>query len=110
MRYDAPLQMPYSNRLLADIAAMPNTQVVALSSARNAWDFDAWIGNKIRVETRMRDQGWCMTINYTVMMAGQQSQVYGLVVPEPQFGVQTDPLCVDQAATALYANMARQGL
>jgi hypothetical protein len=102
--------LPFTNRFLADLAAMPNTQVVYLGKADNAFLFNAWRGNKLRVATWLHGDRACMAITYWVTQLGVQQGVFGLVVPPLPAGIEPDAACVDRAATDFYVALVAQGL
>ena len=110
MRGDPLLLAPFTNRFLADLAAMPHTQVVYLGSDENAFLFNAATLPRLRTWTWLRGEGNCMEITYSVIVTGQQTGTYGLVIPALPAGPEPDAACVDRAATELYAALARQGL
>ena len=91
MRGDPELQLPYTNRFIADLAAMPSVQLTYLGSERNRFAFNAWTGDKVLVATWLRGEGNCMNITYTIFASGQQQAVFGEVVrpmlagTEPEF-------------------------
>ena len=58
--------LPYTNRFLADLAAMPNTLVVYLGPERNGFLFAADAARKLRVAPILHGEGNCMTFTYTV--------------------------------------------
>src|SRR3954452_11310224 len=49
VRDDPGLQLPYTNRMIEDLAAMPNVQVVFVGDSRNAAPFASWRGGKLLV-------------------------------------------------------------
>lgn len=106
-----PLPMlPWTNRFLADLAAMPNTQVVYVGTAENAFLFQAWRGNRLRVMTSLRTQQSCMAITYRVVEFGQIEATFGLLVPPLAAGTEPNSACVDRAASDFYAALVVQGL
>lgn len=46
MRGDAGPQLPYTNRFIADLSAMPNVQIVYAGNERNNYLFSAWTGSR----------------------------------------------------------------
>jgi hypothetical protein len=44
MHDDPEPQLPFTNRFIADLAAMPRTQVVFVGTDRNSFAFNAWSG------------------------------------------------------------------
>ncbi|HST75753.1 MAG TPA: hypothetical protein VLJ20_10315 [Acetobacteraceae bacterium] len=102
--------LPYTNRFLADLAAMPNTLVVYLGPGRNGFLFEAEAVRKLRVAPILHGEGNCMTFTYTVYREGQQQATFGLAVPALVAGVESDPACVDRAASEFYWSLVRQGL
>jgi hypothetical protein len=116
MANDAPPLLPFTNRFLADLAAMPNTQVVYLGAPENAFLFNAWRGNRLRVAPWLRSEGGlrsertCMSMTYWITQAGQSQDTFGLVVPKLPAGSEPDSACVDRAASDFYAALVVQGL
>ena len=110
MQGDPLPQLPFTNRFIADLAAMPNIQVVYLGNPENAGLFASWSGNRLDVSPMLRAERSCMTLTYTIFQAGQQQSVYGLIIPVPQAGNEPDSACVDRAAGAFYQALAVQGL
>ncbi len=110
VRGDVLPVLPYTNRFLADLAAMPNTQVVYLGTERNGFLFDADRFRKLRVAPWLHGEGNCMTLTYTVYRAGQQQGTFGLAVPALAAGNEPDSACVDRAASNFYWSLVRQGL
>jgi hypothetical protein len=110
VRGDVLPVLPYTNRFLADLAAMPNTLVVYLGPERNGFLFAADPVRKLRVAPILHGEGNCMTFTYTVYREGQQQATYGLAVPALAAGVESDPACVDRAASEFYWSLVRQGL
>jgi hypothetical protein len=110
MANDAPLVLPFTNRFLADLAAMPNTQVVYVGTPENAFLFDAWRGNRLRVAPWLHSERSCMSMTYWVTQAGQSQGTFGLVVPSLPAGLEPDSACVDRAAGDFYAALVVQGL
>ncbi len=110
MRDDSLLMMPFTNRLLAALAGMPNTQVVFVGGGRNDPLFSAYAGNKLRVYPWLRGEGDCMQFSYSVFQAGQQVATYSLVVPALAAGEEPDSACVDRAASGFYQALAVQGM
>lgn len=110
MRDDSLLMMPFTNRLLATLAAMPKTQLIFLAAGRNDPLFAAYAGNKLRVYPWLRGEGNCMEFSYTVFQAGLQEATYSVVVPALAAGTEPDSACVDRAAGSFYQALALQGL
>ena len=110
MRADPEPQLPFTNRFIADLSAMPNVQVVFLGSDRNSFAFNGWSGGKVLVSPWLHGDGNCMTLTYTIFQAGEQQAVFGLVVPPTPVGAEPDSACVDRAATQFYQALVRQGL
>lgn len=110
MRGDPEPQLPFTNQFIADLAAMPNVQVVFLGSDRNNFAFHAWSGDKLRVSPWLHGEGNCMNLTYTIVQSGQQQAVFGQVVPLLPAGVEPDSACVDRAAGEFYQTLAKQGL
>jgi hypothetical protein len=110
MRGDPEPQLPFTNRLIADLAAMPSVQVVYVGDMRARYAFDQWSQGKVLVSTWLHAEGSCMNITYTLFEAGQQQGVFGLIVPAMPAGVEPDAACVDRAAAQFYRTLANQGL
>ena len=110
MHADPEPQLPFTNRFIADLSAMPNVQLVFLGSDRNSFLFNAWSGGKVRVSPWLHGEGNCMTFTYTIFQSGEQQTVFGLVVPPTPVGAEPDSACVDRAATQFYQALVRQGL
>jgi hypothetical protein len=110
MRVDPEPQLPFTNRFIADLSAMPNVQVVFLGSDRNSFLFNGWSGGKVLVSPWLHGEGNCMTLTYTIFQAGEQQGVFGLVIPPMPAGVEPDSACVDRAVTQFYQSLVRQGL
>jgi hypothetical protein len=110
MHADPEPQLPFTNRFIVDLSAMPNVQVVFLGSDRNSFLFNGWSGGKVGVSPWLHGEGNCMTLTYTIFQAGEQQGVFGLVIPPVPAGVEPDPACVDRAATQFYQALVRQGL
>ena len=108
MRDDVPPTLPFTNRLLADFAAMPNTQVVYLGTAQNEFLFSAYRGNKLRLGAWLHGGGACMTATYTIYQSGVQMDRLGLVVPKLQAGAEPYSACVDRFATDFYQALVLQ--
>ena len=107
---DSLLMMPFTNRFLERLAAMPNTQVIFVGAPRNEPLFSAFPGNKLRVHSWLRGEGNCMEFTYTVFQSGQREATYSRVVPALPAGEEPDSACVDRAVTSLYQALATQGL
>jgi hypothetical protein len=101
--------LPFTNRLLDGLAAMPGVRVVYLGAPRNAWPFDAEEAWRIRLSPWLHGEGYCMTAQYTTYAAGQQQGVYGIITPRLSVGSETDLECVDRFATDFYRALVRQG-
>jgi hypothetical protein len=110
MRGDPEPQLPYTNRMIADLAAMPNVQVVYIGEGRNRPLFASWQGDKLTVSPWLHGEGNCMTFTYAIQQAGQQGALFGLTIPRPPAGVEPESACVDRAATQFYQALAIQGL
>lgn len=110
MRNDPVLLAPFTNRLLAELAAMPQVQVVFVGAERNDQMFAAYTGNKLRVYSALRTENGCMEFSYSVFRSGQQVVTYGLVVPALPAGPEPNSACVDRAAAYFYQSMASEGL
>lgn len=110
MRGDPEPQLPYTNRMIAVLAAMPNVQVVYIGEGRNGPLFASWQGDKLKVSPWLHGEGNCMNITYTILQTGQQQAVFGLMIPPLAAGVEPDSTCVDRAATQFYQALAIQGL
>lgn len=110
MRLDPEPQLPFTNRFIADLSAMPNAQVVFLGSDRNSFLFSGWSGGKVLVSPWLHGEGNCMTLTYTIFQTGEQQAVFGLVIPPLPAGVEPDSACVDRAATQFYQALVKQGL
>lgn len=110
MRGDVLPVLPYTNRFLADLAAMPNTRVVYLGTERNGFLFDADRAAKLRVAPWLHGEGNCMTLTYTVYRSGERQSAFGMAVSALAAGDEPDPACVDRAASGFYQSLVRQGL
>ena len=110
MRNDPLLLAPFTNRFLADLAAMPMVQVVFVGADRNDQMFSAYSGSKLRVYPALRTGNGCMELSYSVFQAGQLVVTYGLVVPPLPAGPEPNSACVDRAAASFYQSMASEGL
>ena len=110
MKGDPLLLQPLTNRFMADLAAMPQAQVVYLGVELNSFRFNAYAADKLRVYPALRAEGNCMEFTYIIYRAGQQDRTYGLVVPALAAGPEPDPDCVDRAATGFYQALTQQGL
>jgi hypothetical protein len=110
MQDDPGPRLPFTNRLIADLAGMPNARVVFLGPDRNNTPFEAWQGPKLRVAPWLHGEQHCMNFAYTIFAAGQQKAALGLIVPLLPAGVEPDSACIDRAATAFYQALAIQGL
>ena len=110
MQGDPLPQLPYTNRFIADLAAMPKVQVVYLGAPETAGLFASWSAGRLVVAPRLRAERSCMTVTYTIFQSGEQQGVFGLIIPPPPAGVEADPVCVDRAAGAFYQALVVQGL
>jgi hypothetical protein len=110
MRDDPAPQLPFTNRLIDDLSAMPKTQVVFLDKGRNSTLFNEWSGGKVLVSPWLHGQGSCMSVTYTIFRSGQQQAVFGLVVAPIPAGVEPNSACVDRAAGQFYQALVIQGL
>ena len=110
MRDDPLLLAPYTNRLIADLAAQPNVRVISLASEPNGFLFNTVGAPKLRVMAWLRGEGQCMQFSYSVVSAGQQMATFGLTVPPLPAGPEPDSACVDRAVTELYRALVLQGL
>jgi hypothetical protein len=110
MQGDPMPRLPFTNRLIADVAAMPKTQVVFLGMQDNSFLFDAWQGPKLRIAPWLHGEGNCMNLSYTIFDAGQQQGLFGLIIAPLPAGVEPDSACVDRAASQFYQALILQGL
>ncbi len=110
MRDDPGLQLPYTNRMIEDLAAMPNVQVVFVGDARNSALFASWQGGKLWVSPWLHGEGNCMNITYTILQSGQAQPAFGLAIAPLPAGQEPDSACVDRATTQFYRALAIQGL
>ena len=110
MRGDVEPQLPYTNRFIAELAAMPSVQVVYVGDERGGHAFSAWGGSKLLVSPWLHGESNCMNITYTIFEAGQQQGVFGLAVARMPAGIEPDPACVDRAAAEFYRTLVVQGL
>ena len=110
MQGDPLPQLPYTNRFIADLAAMPKVQVVYIGAPETAGLFASWSAGRLVVAPRLRAERSCMTVTYTIFQSGEQQGVFGLIIPPPPAGVESDPACVDRAAGAFYQALVVQGL
>jgi len=110
MRNDPAPQLPFTNRFIADLAAMPQVQVVFVGNERNSFLFSNWSGGKVLVSPWLRGQDNCMNLTYTIFQSGQQQAVFGLVIPPTPAGTEPDSACVDRAAGQFYQALVMQGL
>jgi hypothetical protein len=110
MRGDAGLELPFTNRFITDLSAMPKAQVVFLGSDRNSFLFNAWSGGKVLVSPWLHHEGTCMKLTYTIYRSGQQQAVFGLLIAPVPAGAEPDAACVDRAAGQFYQALAAQGL
>ena len=110
MRGDPAPQLPFTNRFIADLSAMPNVQVVYLGEERNSFLFNAWTGEKVLVSPWLHGEGNCMNLTYTIFQSGQKQAVLGLVVAPMPAGNEPDSACVDRAVTQFYQALVTQRL
>jgi hypothetical protein len=110
MADDPGPRLPMTNRMIADLAAMPMAQVVFLGVAKNDFQFSAWQGPKLRVVPWLHGENHCMNISYTLFDQGHQQGLFGLVVAPLPAGVEPDSACVDRAASQFYQALVVQGL
>lgn len=110
MRGDPAPQLPYTNRFIADLSAMPNVQVVYVGNERNNYLFSAWKGDKVLIAPWLRAEGNCMNLTYTVFQSGEREAVLGLVVTAMPAGTEPDSACVDRAAAQFYQALVTQRL
>jgi hypothetical protein len=110
MRDDPGPQLPFTNRFIADLSAMPKAQVVFLDGPRNSTLFNEWSGGKVLVSPLLHSQGSCMNLTFTIFRSGQPQEVFGLVVAPIPAGVEPISACVDRAAGQLYQALVTQGL
>jgi hypothetical protein len=110
MTDDPEFRLPYTNRMIADVAAMPMAQVVFLGVSKNDYQFSAWQGPKLRVVPWLHAENHCMNINYTVFDHGRQQGLFGLVIAALPAGIEPDSACVDRAASQFYQALVVQGL
>ena len=110
MRDDAGPQLPFTNRFIADLSAMPKLNVVYVNDDRNSFLFNTSRDEKVLISPWLHGEGHCMNLTYTVYQSGQQRAVFGLVVPRLLAGVEPDSVCVDRAAAQLYSAMVAQGM
>jgi hypothetical protein len=110
MHDDPEPQLPFTNRFIADLAAMPRTRVVFVGTDRNSFAFNAWSADKVLVSPWLHAEGNCMNVTYTIFQSGQQQAAFGTVVAALPAGVEPDSACVDRAAAQLYRTLVIQGL
>jgi hypothetical protein len=110
MRGDPLPQLPYTNRFIADLSAMPNVQVVYVGDERNSFLFNAWRGEKVLLSPWLHGEGNCMNLTYTVFQSGEKQAVLGLIVAPMAAGTEPDSACVDRAATQFYQALVLQRL
>jgi hypothetical protein len=110
MRGDPAEQLPYTNRFIADLSAMPNVQVVYVGNDRNNFLFNSWQGEKVLISPWLRAEGNCMNLTYTVFQYGEKRAVFGLVVATLPAGIEPDSACVDRAVTQFYQALVTQRL
>ncbi len=98
-----------TERLLVDLAALPNTMVVDLGPTRNQYGFAAEGGAKLRLMTTSLAGPFCLDIRTTLFRFGHLDGHSGLLIrAEPGHPTPTD--CIDLAATQIYDELVRQGL
>jgi len=107
---DAEPRLPFTNRFIVDLSAMPNVSVSGLVARQDASAFQVAQGGKLSVAPVLHADGHCMDFSYTVMQEGQQQAVFGLVVPLLPAGTEPSSACVDRAATAFYQALVLQEL
>jgi len=107
---DPEPQLPFTNRFIADLAAMPKAQVVFLDGVRNSTLFNEWSGGKVLVSPWLHGPDSCMNLTYSIFRSGQQQAVFGLVVAPMPAGVEPASACVDRAAGQFYQALVIQGL
>ncbi len=110
MRGDPEQQLPFTNRFIADLAAMPQVQVVFVGNDRNGFLFNAWSGGKVLVSPWLHGEGNCMNLTYTIFQSGEQQAVFGVVIGTMPAGTEPDSACVDRAAAQFYRTLVIQGL
>jgi hypothetical protein len=110
MAGDPAPQLPFTNRMIADLAAMPNVQVVYADDYRNAPLFQSWQGGKVLVSPWLHAEGNCMNITYTIFQQGEREAVFGLAISPTPAGQEPDSACVDRATTQFYQALVIQGL
>jgi len=110
MRDDPGPRLPYTNRMIEDLAAMPKAQVVFLGVPQNDIQFNVWQGPKLRLDPWLHGEGNCMNVSYTLFQSGQRQALFGLVIAPLPAGVEPDSACVDRAASAFYQALVVQGL
>ena len=110
MHDDPEPQLPFTNRFIADLAAMPSVQVVFAGNDRNSFLFNAWRGDKVLVSPWLHGEGNCMNLTYTIFQSGEQQAVFGLVIVRMPAGTEPDSACVDRAAGQFYQALVTQGL
>ena len=108
VRRAEPGQSDQTQRLLANLAAMPNMMVVDLGPPRNAHDFDSLSANKVRLFSGLEAGPFCLRASYGVFWAGQLRYSSGLAIPWQE--VTTYQACIELFATRLYGDLVRQGL
>jgi hypothetical protein len=107
---DAEPRLPFTNRFIVDLSAMPNVSVGSLAARQDSSAFEVAHDRKLSVAARLHADGHCMDFSYTVMQEGQQQAVFSLVVPLLPAGTEPSSACVDRAATAFYQALVLQGL
>jgi hypothetical protein len=110
MRADPEPQLPFTNRFIADLAAMPRVQVVFVGNDLVSFTFNAWSGGKVLVAPWLHGENNCMNLTYTIFQSGEQQAVFGQVVPPMPAGTEPDSACVDRAAAQFYRTLVMQGL
>jgi hypothetical protein len=110
MHDDPEPQLPYTNQFIAVLAAMPSVQIVFVGDERNNYAFNAWTGGKVLVSPRLRGEGNCMNISYTIFAFGVQQAVFGQVIPAMPAGTEPDSACVYRATAQFYRALVARGL
>jgi hypothetical protein len=110
MQGDAGPQLPFTNRFIADLSAMPNIRVVYVGDDRNSFLFNGSKEDRVLVSPWLHGEGNCMNLTYTISQSGEQRAVFGLVIAPMPAGVEPDSACVDRAAGQFYQAMVIQGM
>jgi hypothetical protein len=90
MHDDPEPHLPFTNRFIADLAAMPRTRVVFVGTDRNRFAFNAWSADKVPVSPWLHAEGNCMNVTYTMFQSGQQQAAFGTVVAAMPADVEPD--------------------